>query len=74
MQANITRQGLQFDKYLASIKKTQEDLENELKPQAKQSIQVGLLLGEVAKREKFDLDDKEVTKKALDYLVEIATK
>ncbi len=74
IQANIVRQGMQFDKYLESVKKTKESLEQELKPQALQSIQVGLMLGEVAKREKFDFFDSKVTQKALARLVEIATK
>lgn len=70
----ITERGLNFDKYLEGIKKTREDLLKEMGPQAEKNIKVGLLLGKIVEENKFDQNDPEVGKKAMDYLVNKLTK
>lgn len=71
MRESIEKQGASFDRYLESIKKTNQDLHNEVTPQAKANIEIGLLLGEIIKREKLDVNDKEAPKKAMEKLVTI---
>lgn len=74
LKENIEKQGANFDRYLDSIKKTNESLHKELEPQAVANIEVGLLLGEVIKKEKLDVDNKEAPKVALQKLIDYATK
>ncbi|MEI8143012.1 MAG: trigger factor [Candidatus Berkelbacteria bacterium] len=63
-----------LDKYLADMKKSIEDLRKDMRAQAEKNIKIGLMLGETAKSQKFDVDDKEVGRKALNFLVEKLTK
>lgn len=58
-----------LDKYLADMKKSKEELRKDMKPQAEKNIKVGLLLGEIARENKINPDDKEAGRKALDLLV-----
>lgn len=74
LRENVEKQGVDFDRYLESVKKTSADLHQELEPQAKTNIEVGLILGEVMKREKLDANDKDAPKIAMKKLVEYATK
>lgn len=74
MKETVEKQGVEFERYLESQKKTHDDLHKELQPQARANIEVGLMLGEVIQREKLDLEDKEAPQKALEKLVAFATK
>jgi len=60
MEQNIARQGLKFDDYLKSIKKSKEDLKKELKPQAEQRIKTALVMQHIAQKENIEASDKEV--------------
>ena len=51
-KADITRMGLQFDKYLEHIKKTEEDFRNEIKPEAEKRAKIQLILDTIIKEEK----------------------
>jgi len=53
-------QGLSLDQYLQFTKKTMEDLENELKEEAKKNITYRYMLEEVANLENIDATDEEV--------------
>ncbi|MFA6492907.1 MAG: trigger factor [Patescibacteria group bacterium] len=64
--------GMPFEKYLESIKKTEEEFRKELIPQAEKTIKIGLALGEIVKLEKIDSKDKEAGKLALDKLIKYA--
>ncbi len=57
---NLAHQGLTFDKYLEMVKKSKEELEEEMKPEAEKRVKVGLVLTEIAKSQKIDAADKEV--------------
>lgn len=74
MKESVEKQGVVFDRYLESIKKTHDDLHKDYEPQARANIEVGLFLGEVMKKEKLDPDDKESMRKVMDKLVAVATK
>ena len=51
MEEDIKRAGLQFDDYLAHIKKTKEELAAEWKPLAEKRAKLQLVLNEIAKGE-----------------------
>lgn len=74
LRENVEKRGVSFDRYLESVKKASDDLHKELEPQAKQNIEIGLLLGEVIKREKLNPEDKEAPKLALAKLITYAIK
>lgn len=63
-----------FEQYLAQLKKTEEDLHKDFHEQAEKTVRIGLALGEVAKKEKMDIKDKEVGKKVVEKLLEYAQK
>lgn len=65
---------LTFDKYLESIKKTEEDLRKEMRVTAEKNVKVGLMLGKVIEQQKIDHRDEKAGRKALDHLVKILTK
>jgi trigger factor len=73
IKQNLARQGMNFEKYLQLVKKTPEELQKEVKPQVRKNIEIGLMLGEVAKREGWDPKDKTSVRRAIDRLIEIAT-
>lgn len=58
----VTSQGLAFENYLSSIKKTAEELKTDLHPQAKQRLQIALILKEIAKQEKIEASSDELDK------------
>lgn len=66
--------GMPWEAYLSQIKKTEAALHEEFKPQAERTVKVGLILGEVVKREGIDPKDQDAGKKAMQRLIEIATK
>ena len=59
-EQNIAQQGLTIEKYLGATKKTKEDLEKELEPEADKRVKIGLVLSEIAKDNKFEASEKEV--------------
>ena len=60
LKDSVTASGGEFDKYLESIKKTEDDLKKEFEPKAKQRAIFGLVLREIAKQEKVEVTDKEL--------------
>ena len=74
IRSRVSTAGLSFEQYLNNLKKTEEELKEELKPQAEKTIKIGLALGEIAKLEKIDPKDQEAGKKAFDRLYSYATK
>jgi len=68
MQENITRMGLQFDKYLEQIKKTEDDLKKEWRMDAEKRVKGQLVLNKIYVNEKLSLDESEV-KKNVDILL-----
>jgi len=61
-KADIIRMGLQFDKYLEHLKKTEDDLRNELQPEAEKRVKIQFILDKIIKIEKIKPDEKEVRK------------
>ncbi len=59
--ASLHQKGLELNMYLASMKKTQDDLKKEWRPQAVKQVKNSLVLREVAKQEELTVEDKELT-------------
>ena len=74
MREKVESRGLKFEKYLDSLKKTQDDLKRDMRTQAEKNIRVGFLLGKIIEDQKIDQSNKEAAKLAIDYLVKTVTK
>ena len=59
-KADITKMGLQFDKYLEHIKKTEEEFKLELKPEAIKRAKIQLILDTIIREEKIIPSEDEV--------------
>lgn len=62
MQQSISQQGFQFEDYLKSLKKTEEDIKQEFRPQAEQRIKGSILSREVYHQKKFEVTPDEINK------------
>ncbi len=62
VQDNITRQGGKFEDYLASIKKSKEDLEKEFVPKAEERLKIGLVARAFNTEHKIEVSDEEFNK------------
>lgn len=71
IRTQITSQGLKFDSYLEHLKKTEEQLRDDIKPTASKAVRIGLGLGNVADKE--GIKDKDSGPKAIEKLVAMAT-
>jgi len=60
LKDNIAQMGLDFDAYLQSIKKTEDELKKEWLPKAKERVCAALVLQEIAKNEKIEVSDAEI--------------
>lgn len=69
LEHNVTSQGLDFDKYLSSIKKSLAQLKLEFAAQALTRVKVAIVVKELAKLEKVAVEEKEVDEE-LDRLAE----
>lgn len=69
MKDNISRMGLQFEKYLEQIKKTEEDLKKEWRTDAEKRVKSQLVLNKISLDEKIVPPEDEV-KKNVDAILE----
>lgn len=72
-EQNLAYSGMTLAQYFEMTKTTEEQLEEQLKPEAEKRVKVGLLLTEVAKAQNFKVDEKEITEtisKRTEYLPE----
>ncbi len=60
LKDNIAKQGFDFNNYLASIKKTAEELEKELTPQAEMRAKTSILAREIYQKQKIEVREDEV--------------
>lgn len=56
----VAASGGEYEKYLESIKKTEEDLKKDFKSKAEKRAKFGLILREIAKQEKIKAEDSEI--------------
>ena len=60
LQHSISQQGMDFNNYLTSIKKTEEDLRTELKPQAELRAKSAIVARAIYQEQKLTVTDEEV--------------
>jgi len=57
---NLAQQGIQLPQYLEMIKKTKEELEAEMKPEAEKRVRIGMILTQIAKNGDYKASEKEI--------------
>ena len=62
LEDNIARQGLQFSDYLASLKKTADELEQEMRPAAETRVKTSILAREIYLSQKMEVTPDEIEK------------
>jgi len=70
LKHNVEQQGAKFEDYLIHIKKSAEEMEKELMPEAEKRVKTSLMLSEVVKIEKIKVEEKELTE-AIEKQLEI---
>lgn len=60
LEDNLAQQNLKFEDYLSHLKKTKDDLERELKPQAGKRVKTILIIRDLIKGNKIFVEDKEL--------------
>jgi len=68
----ISHLGLEFDAYLSQIKKTEETIKEELRPEAKKKIMDALIIREIIKKENIQADPKDVEDKVNELVVSLS--
>lgn len=71
---DLSQKGLTLDKYIESLKITEKKFDEDLGEQARKNILLGVTIGEIARKEKIEVNSQDGTRKVFDYLVELATK
>jgi len=73
IKSRIAATGMTFEKYLENLKKTPEEFQEMLKPQAERTVKIGLALGEIVKHENIGPKDKQAGRLALERLIKYNT-
>lgn len=68
LKESIREQGLNFENYLTSIKKTYNNLKEEFKPKAEERIKAILAIGELARKENIRIDEPEIEEELKRFL------
>jgi len=68
IQQNVTSQGGKFEDYLQSIGKSQEQLLEEMKPEAEKRVKTALLIREIANQENIAASEEEIEQKQNELL------
>ncbi len=68
LRGNIEEMGLEFDRYLQEIKKTPEELKKEWRKIAEKRVKVALALREIARKEKTEASEEEISEKVNEML------
>ena len=67
---DLADKGMTLEKYLQSLKVTENKMDKDLEAQAQRNIVLGVGVGEIAKAEKVDLSDSKGTNAVFDYIIE----
>jgi trigger factor len=57
---NLSHSGLTMDQFLEMSKKTLQELEEEMKPEAERRVKIGIVLGEVARIEEVKIEEGDI--------------
>jgi len=60
LEHEVTGQGMKFEDYLSSIKKSKEDLQKEFQPRAVKRVKTAFVLRKIAKEENITVSDEEI--------------
>lgn len=69
METSVKQHGVVFEQYLATLKKTRDDLKKDFKEPAERRVRISLVLSEIAKKEDVKLDESEVKRRMDEVLV-----
>lgn len=58
----LSHRGLNLEKYLESLKKSKEEFRGDVTPEAEKRIRTSLILASIAKKEKIEVTEKEVSR------------
>ncbi|MFH1452454.1 MAG: trigger factor [Armatimonadota bacterium] len=61
-ESQLSRNGMNLENYLKTIKKSWEDLEKDLRPQAEKMAKIELALDSIAEKEKIEITDEDLEK------------
>lgn len=67
-KGSIAGLGLDFDKYLEEIKKTEDDLKKEWRDKAEERVKTALSLRAIAEKEKIEIDQQEIDEEVNRFL------
>jgi trigger factor len=67
------RMQVEWDAYLADIKKTEADIRADIRPQAEKNVKIGLAMGKIIQIEKIDASSEKAMRVAMDKLIATAT-
>jgi trigger factor len=59
-EANLGQSGITMERYLEMTKKTREELEKEMHPDAEKRVKIGLVLSRIAENEKMQATEKDI--------------
>ena len=62
LKDSLTHQGMEYDKYLASVKKSEDVLKKEFRTKAEERLRLALITRTIAESEKIEVPDAEVAK------------
>jgi len=62
LEHEVTAQGMKFDDYLSSIKKSRKDLEVEFRPRADKRVKTALILRQISQQEEIKVTDDDIDK------------
>jgi trigger factor len=62
LEHEVTGQGMKFEDYLSSIKKSKEDLQKEFQPRAVKRVKTAFVIRKIAKEENITVSDEEIDK------------
>ncbi len=68
------RMQVSWEQYLAEVKKTEDEVKADIRPQAEKNVKIGLSLGKIISEEGIDASSAKAMREAMDKLIEIATK
>jgi trigger factor len=70
IKQQVESMGGKFADYLVSVKKSEDDLRNDLRPAAKKRAKAGLIIREIAKKEDINATTEEITAEVNKYLLQ----
>ena len=71
LSQDLARQGSTIDQYMANLKLTEKKFDEDLEKQASRNILLGVGVGEIARKEKIEINSQEGTRRVFDFIVKL---